>query len=178
MRIAFCGSHRVGKSTLLEQVARALPDHATVDEPYHLLEEDGYEHADPPSVEDFEADLARALEAVAAEDGPRVLFDRCPVDAVAYLLCHDDAAAFELEAWLPRIRAAMATIDLVVFVPIEPDDPIPLAADDDRSYRRAVHDQLEALLIEDALGLDPEVLVVHGGPGARAAQVLARRAAR
>ena len=38
-------------------VADALPDHATVDEPYHLLEEDGYEFAESPSIADFEAQL-------------------------------------------------------------------------------------------------------------------------
>ncbi len=64
MRVAFCGTHGVGKSTLLERVAEARPRYDTVDEPYQLLEEEGHEHADPPSLEDFEAQLERALVSV------------------------------------------------------------------------------------------------------------------
>ena len=64
MRIAFSGSHRVGKSTLLEHVAIALPGHTVVDEPYYLLEEDGYEAAEHPTVEDFVAQLERSLVAL------------------------------------------------------------------------------------------------------------------
>lgn len=77
MRIAFSGSHRVGKSTLVEAVAERLPRHATVDEPYALLEEEGYECPEVPALEDFEAQLERSLAAL--EGGKRdVLFDRCP----------------------------------------------------------------------------------------------------
>jgi len=38
-----------------------LPGYAFVPEPYHLIEEDGYEFADPPSPEDFEAQLERSM---------------------------------------------------------------------------------------------------------------------
>ena len=61
VRIAFSGSHRVGKSTLIERVAEALPSYAVVAEPYYLLEEEGYECSDPPSAEDFEAQLDRSI---------------------------------------------------------------------------------------------------------------------
>jgi predicted ATPase len=42
MRIAFSGSHRVGKSTLVDRIAEALPTYTAVEEPYYLLEEEGY----------------------------------------------------------------------------------------------------------------------------------------
>src|SRR5689334_13113983 len=116
MRIAFSGSHRVGKSTLLELVRDALPSHATIDEPYYLLEEDGYEFAASPSVEDFEAQLERSLETL-AEAGADALFDRCPADILGYLFTHEDAASFDADDWLDRTRRAMQTLDLVVFVP-------------------------------------------------------------
>lgn len=172
MRIAFSGSHRVGKSTLIEHLARRLPGHATVDEPYYLLEEEGYEHSDPPSFEDLEAQLTRSLETLEANDEPHVLFDRCPVDVVAYLLSHDDAAAFQIDDWLPRVREAMSGIELVVFVPIEARDRIAVA--DERAHRQAVHETLRELLVDDALGLDREVLMVEGDLRARVDQVLAR----
>lgn len=177
MRIAFSGSHRVGKTTLLERVADALTGYTTVDEPYYLLEADGYEVAEQPSLEDFEAQLACSLDAL-SEGEPDVLFDRCPVDIIAYLRAHDDAARFELDDWIERVRAAMATLDLVVLVPVEEPDRIALARHEDAAHRQAVHDQLSELLVDDALGLDLEVLAVTGDPRARLDQVLARIGAR
>jgi molybdopterin-guanine dinucleotide biosynthesis protein len=173
VRIAFSGSHRVGKTTLVERVADHLPGHATVDEPYYLLEEDGYELADPPSLEDFEAQLVRSLAAL--EDAGRdVLFDRCPVDILAYLLEHDDATAFDVDGWLEQIKQAVETLDLVVFVPIEDVDRMTLAPHEDAELRRRVHDRLRELLIDEALGADVDVLTVTGDVRARTDQIVAR----
>jgi hypothetical protein len=177
VRIAFSGSHRVGKSTLVERVAAALPRYATVVEPCYLLEEDGYEASASPSLDDFEAQLERSL--IAVEEGAQdVLFDRCPADIFAYLLTHDDAASFEADDWLERARAAMKTLDLVVFVPVEDDDRIPLPSHEVIEYRLAVHWKLHDLLVEDALGFEADVLTVHGDVSARVGQVMARIAAR
>ena len=172
MRIAFSGTHRTGKSTLLGQIAGQLPDHATVDEPYHLLEEEGHETPDVPSLEDFEAQLERSLAAL-EESGTDVLFDRCPADALAYLLAHDDADGFDADAWRGRVREAMATLDLVVFVPLERPDRIPLPAHEDRAFRQDVHEKLEELLLDEG-GYDIEVLCVEGDTASRVRQVMAR----
>ena len=177
MRIAFSGSHRVGKTTLVERVAERLPQYETVDEPYYLLEEDGYEAAEVPTIEDFEAQLVRSFAAL-GEPGRDVLFDRCPVDVLAYLLEHEDARAFEPEGWIERIREALETLDLIVFVPIEEVDRIALPLHEDAELRRAVNDRLRALLIDQTLGADVEVLSVAGDVRARAEQVLARLTAR
>jgi len=172
VRIAFSGSHRVGKSTLVASVAEALPRYATVDEPYSLLEEEGYQCSETPSVEDFEAQLERSLAAL--EEGQQdVLFDRCPADVLAYLLAHEDAGAFEADEWLERVRQAMQTLDLVVFVPVEDPDRIPVPSHEDVELRLAVHEKLSELLADDALGFDAEVLTVQGDVAARVKQVMA-----
>jgi AAA domain len=173
MRIAFSGSHRVGKTALVERLAELLPGYATVDEPYYLLEEDGYEFAEQPSLEDFEAQLARSLAAL-DDAGRDVLFDRCPVDVLAYLLEHDDTTSFDPDDWLEQIRDAVHTLDLIVFVPIEEADRIALAPHEDVEHRRAVHDRLRDLLIDEALWGDVEVLTVGGDVRARTDQVMAR----
>jgi len=43
VHVALSGAHRVGKSTLVQRVADALPWRATVDEPCSRLEEEGHE---------------------------------------------------------------------------------------------------------------------------------------
>jgi hypothetical protein len=174
MRIAFSGSHRVGKSTLVEWIATALPAYTTVDEPYYLLEEDGYECAEDPSLEDFAAQLERSLTAIEEEGQGDVLFDRCPADLFAYLLAHDDADEFDADPWLERTREAMRTLDLVVFVPVEEPDRIAIPSHEDREHRLAVDAQLRGLLLDDALGFEADVLTVHGDVRARVEQVMAR----
>ncbi len=174
VRIAIAGSHQVGKSALVDELAAALPGYATVDEPYHAMAEDGHEFADPPSREDFEAQLAHALAALADADD-RTLFDRSPVDLLAYLLEHDEADDVDPDAWLPQLRAAVEALDLIVFVPIEAPDRIAAAARDDHpAWRRRVDARLRALLVEGALGADVEVLEVQGSVARRAQAVLAR----
>lgn len=171
MRIAVCGTHRAGKSTLIEELSDLLPHYVTVEEPYHQLEEEGYAFAQLPSVEDFEAQLTRSIANL--DEAPRdVLFDRCPVDFLGYLLAHEDHDAFDLEAWLPHIRAALRKLDLLVLVGIERADRIALSASEDEALRVAVDEQLKELLLDDPHALGVEVLEVEGSPRARAKQVL------
>jgi hypothetical protein len=177
VRIAFSGSHRVGKTTLIERVAERLPGYATVDEPYYLLEEEGYEFAEQPSLEDFEAQLARSFAAL-DDAGRDVLFDRCPVDILAYLLEHRDASAFDPDAWLEQIRDAVQTLDLIVLVPIEDRVRFAPVLLERAEHRRAVHARLCDLLLDRALGADVEVVTVGGDVAARTEQDVARSATR
>ena len=175
MRIAFSGTHRSGKSALIGELAGLLPRYTTVDEPYDLLEEEGYETAESPSAEDFEAQLERSLVSLEEEEtGANVLFDRCPADVLAYLQTHEDGAGFDVDEWLERVIKAMRTLDLVVFVPVESPDRIPVPAHEDRAHRMAVHDAIEEMLCEDRYVFEVEVLRVDGDLQSRAQQVLHR----
>ncbi|MDC0712429.1 AAA family ATPase [Stigmatella sp. ncwal1] len=171
MRIAVSGTHRSGKSTLIDALSDLLPNYVAVDEPYHQLEEEGYAFAETPSVEDFEEQLARSI-ANLDEDPRDVLFDRCPVDFIGYLLAHEDRDAFDLDEWLPRVRRALRKLDLIVLVGIERPDRITLSASDDEALRLAVDEKLKELLLDDPYALEVEVLEVEGAPSARAKQVL------
>jgi predicted ATPase len=172
MRIAISGTHASGKSTLVEELASALPKYLTVDEPYYLLEEEGHQFPEMPSIEDFELQLERSIELLNGGE-PDVIFDRCPADLVAYLLTHDDAGLFNLEEWLPRVRAAIETLDLIVFVPVEERDRIALPGSLDASLRLDVDEKLQEILLDNSLGFDVDVLTVTGSPRDRARQVLA-----
>jgi len=177
MRIAISGTHFSGKSSLVEALAEALPQYATVDEPYHLLQEEGYEFAESPSIEDFELQLERAIENL---DGaaPNVIFDRCPADFLGYLLSHTDAEAWNLADWLPRIQTAIMKLDLVVFLPLEVPDRIALPLSQDAAYRQRVDDKLQEVILENILDFEVEVLEVSGNLPTRVQQVLAHIAYR
>src|SRR5215469_14218534 len=167
VRIAFSGAHRVGKTTLIDRVAEALPGYALVPEPYHLIEEDGYDFADPPSGEDFEAQLERSIVEL-EEAGECTLFDRCPADLLAYLLVGDH----DIDPQLERCREAIGLLDLVVLVPIEEPDRIAVSSHEDLEQRRAVDEELCELLLDEWLA--EQVLPVHGDVTTRLAQVLNR----
>lgn len=175
MRVAFAGTHRTGKTTLLEAVHARLPAYDRVDEPYRWLEDEGHEFSDPPSTEDFERQLRRSIDLI-TESGGRTLFDRCPLDLVAYLQATDED--FAIDDWLDEIRSGMAMLDLVVLVAIETPDRIAVPSHEDRRLRRRVDDRLQTLLLDDPHGLGTEILEVAGTLDHRVAQVMRALAAR
>ena len=171
MRIAVSGAHRTGKSTLVEDLCRSLPGHAMVVEPYRALEEEGHLFAESPSLEDFELQLERSIRSL-MEGTQNLIYDRCPVDFLAYLATHSDRHAFDPEPWAGRIRTAMESLDLVVLVPIEHPDRVHLSAVDRPKWRRRVDDELRALLLDNALDLGVDCLEVRGDAAGRVRQVL------
>lgn len=172
MRIAISGTHRSGKSTLVGDLADALPEYSTVEEPYWLLVEEGYEFPEMPSVEDFELQLERSI-LYLGEGDENVLFDRCPADLLGYLLTHSEAEAFDLKRWLPQVRKAMGTLDLIVFLPVEDRDRIALPPSEDAELRMRVDEKLREILLENPFGFDAGVLEVAGTPRERVRRVLA-----
>ena len=171
MRIAISGTHRVGKTSLAEALVSALPGYELVPEPYYALEEEGHEFGEMPSVDDFVLQLQRSLASVAQSE-PNTIFDRCPLDIVAYIQTHQDAHAFDDDAWSSRVREAMAMLSLVVVVPIEQPDRIEVPRDE-RRLRAAVDERLADLVLDDRFAEDLEVLQVAGSLQSRLLQVLA-----
>ncbi|HEX3475745.1 MAG TPA: AAA family ATPase [Kofleriaceae bacterium] len=175
MRVAFAGTHRTGKTTLLEAVHARLPGYQHVEEPYRWLEDEGHEFSDPPSAEDFERQLRRSIDSI-AESGARTLFDRCPLDLVAYLQAIDED--FAVDDWIDDLRAGMAVLDLVVLLSIETPDRIALPSHEDRRLRRRVDGLLQTLLLDDPCGFGTEVLEVAGTLDHRVTQVMRALAGR
>ena len=171
MRIAISGTHFSGKSTLVEALSEALPQYTAVEEPYNQLQEEGYVFAELPSVEDFELQLERSIENL-DESAPNVIFDRCAVDILGYLLSHTGVEAFDLDDWLPRVRTAMKKLDLVVFLSIEHPDRIVLPLSQDVEYRQRVDEILKEIILENPYGFDVDVLEVAGSLQKRVNRVL------
>jgi predicted ATPase len=173
MRIAISGAHYTGKSTLVEDLVEVLPKYLSVEEPYHLMEEDGYEFMGSPTLEDFEQQLMRSFDLLSGKES-HIIFDRCPIDFLGYALSLPDSESFDLEEWLPRVQKAVDTLDLVIFVPVEVRDSIFVPRSADRDFRLDVDEKLRDIILDDRFDLDIEVLEVSGNRNQRRDQVLTR----
>ena len=80
MRIGVSGTHGTGKTTLAGELCARLAGHVVIDEPYVLLEDEGYEFAFPPSADDYRAQLARSVQML-SPSSVGVVFDRTPADS-------------------------------------------------------------------------------------------------
>jgi hypothetical protein len=170
LKVAFSGTHAVGKSTLINVLAAALPGFDVIEEPYIGLLETGYIFADPPAAEDFEIQLERSLASVAG-GGEHLMFDRVPADFLAYLAVLRHVRVDTLSSYWNDVAAAMREFDLVVYVPVERPDRIEMSQSEYPHLRKRVDQALRRFLVEDELGVADRVVEVHGSLADRGKQV-------
>ena len=174
MRIGISGTHGTGKTTLAEELCAHLPGHITADEPYYLLEEEGYEFDFPPSADDYRALLARSLRCLSDPPQlPGIVFDRTPLDYLAYMAA--TGADAEREADVPALRSALAGLDLLVLTLITQETEQLLPPSELPALRSAMNDALLELVYADPLDAwaDIPVLQLDGPLDARLPTVLA-----
>jgi hypothetical protein len=162
MRVGVSGAHGTGKTTLVEELCAHLAGHVPVDEPYFLLEEEGYEFEFPPSLDDYRAQLRRSLR-VLRSAAPRVVFDRTPLDFLAYLAAL--GASIESEADPSAVRSAVASLDLLIVTPVTAEIERVLPRPGMPRLRETVNDALLDLLSSDPLEAWGDVPVIElSGP--------------
>jgi hypothetical protein len=147
MRIGISGTHVTGKTTLAEALSSRLPGHVTADEPYHQLEEEGYEFGFPPSLEDYRVLLARSIRSLSSPPLPRVVFDRTPLDYLAYMAATGEDPSGEADA--AALQPAFASLDLLVITVITPETEHALPAAEMPRLRAEMNDALLELVYDD-----------------------------
>ena len=151
MRIGVSGTHFSGKSTLVRDLLKVLPNYIAINEPYFILEEEGYLFSHPPSVEDYEEQCKRSVQLI-LESGGKTLFDRCPLDFLAYALAVGKDRV-DLDFWKEEMEMGVHFLDQIFFLPIEDNDRIPVPPSEDKKLRRKVDEYLYELIMEDSLGV-------------------------
>lgn len=174
MRIAVSGAHGTGKSTLIADLARHLPGHAVAEEEYYALLAEGHVFPALPTRDDYELMLERSCRTLISKDSANLLLDRCPADYLGYLVASPGPLSEVLDRWFERVSAAMRTLDLVVFVPIEHPERIDSSFIDRPRLRRRADDALREIVVEDTWGFIPDAIEVSGTTEDRVHQVLAR----
>ncbi|TNE81345.1 MAG: hypothetical protein EP332_04285 [Bacteroidetes bacterium] len=145
MRVALIGTHRVGKTSLLEALAEQYPTYEYYQEPYFELQERGYAFSSPPTFDEFimQADFARKQ---IENSHPNAFFDRSPLDLLAYAAAVDEGESIPDE--FETMRHAMTQIDLIVFVSIEKPDRVPCLVSEMPELREKVHKILSNWILE------------------------------
>lgn len=182
MRLVFAGTQSVGKTTLVEDLARALDGFRIEEEPIRAV---ARLTGEPPPAVPTRAAEARLVEyglarLRATAPGDRVLFDRSPLDAYAHAILSMEIGGEIDPAFLatqrPLVTEALSHADLVVLVPLAADvgNEVDGFRYLDESNRRRV-DAILADLLRPESGVCPApVAVVRGDRAARVA--LVRRA--
>ncbi len=164
MHIAFSGTHYSGKSTLIHALLAEMPGYEAFEEPYWILTELGRPFSDPPTIEEFEEQLEYSIKLI--EESPqRALFDRSPIDFLGYALviAEENSEEFDTEKWESRIERVLPLLDLIVFLPLENPDRIPIPDSEEKYFRELVDKKLRDLIIEDTHGImNRKVLEVTG----------------
>ena len=175
MRIAIAGTHRYGKTTLTEAVARALPGYEVVPEPYEELLEQGEDFLDHYAPETFIMQLEHQVSRLSrCVPGDKIVFDRSPLDFLAYLAASDQTARWEsIDLHVLDLAAVgLQYLDLIAWVPLREE----WAIEHGRSLRRLMDDRLRDLVVSDPLGLlsaqKPHLLELRGSTSERLAGLL------
>lgn len=171
MRVAISGTHCCGKSTLIDAFLLHHSDYVREPEAYEALQDVyGEAFAAEPSAEDFYRQLEYHVGRLREyRDGDCVIFERGPVDYLAYLLAlgelgRDTADARLVKHSLEKVRSAIDLLDVIVFLPADRGGGV--SDSEDPKLRRAVNARLEGMLIGDDFGLftadRPSVLEASG----------------
>jgi hypothetical protein len=180
MRIAVSGTHCCGKSSLVDEFLRIHPDFTHEPEPYTVLEEEyGEVFGAEPSLDDFNRQLEFNVERLRSYDsGERVIYERSPVDFLAYMLALNDlrrgvGATRLIENSLGIVTVAIPLLDLIAFLPLDAHEDTGgmLSDTEDPELRKAVDSRLGGIFLDNDFGLftsrHPVVLELRGSAAQR-----------
>jgi len=167
MKIAVTGAHRTGKTALVEILHEALPEYICKPEAYRELEETGYVFSEIPVLVDYLLLLEHSISQI-TDPGDNVIFDRCPIDMLAYIRAVTEFENFDIQSLYQRVQNVMTEIDLLIFVPVEDPDIIGCQESDLPELRQ----QVDEILSEWIWDFNIDVIEVSGSLEARRNQVL------
>lgn len=161
MRIAVSGTHFMGKSTLIEDFIKTHANYRSEIEPYYKLQDANLaELSLEPSLDSLLEQLDFSIDQInqcANEDN--VIFDRCPVDFIAYamhLLDEDsiDINDSEVSERFSEVRNALNILDLIIFLPITKENLIEYT-EENPVFRKAADKYFKKIYRDDVCDIFP-----------------------
>ena len=158
MRIAISGTHSSGKSTLIANFLGQNSHYHSYQEPFHVLideQQDSCDFSMESMQQQLELSIHQLEEGVEYDDA---IFDRCPIDFIAYMMHFADGDGFDLadsdiSDYFEQVVEAVQTLDLIVFLPLGPECQIEYFEADsdmrgavDQNFKRLYRDGIYDLL--------------------------------
>lgn len=161
MRIAISGTHFIGKSTLIQDFLNIHPDYTFESEPYYKLQDEQLiELSLEPSLESLLQQLDLSIQQTNQhKDEKNIIFDRCPIDFVAYAMCIAEAENFdindsEVAERFSDIKAALNNLDLIVFAPLSKENQITYT-EENPEYRKLADKFFKKIYRDDIIDIFP-----------------------
>ena len=162
MRIAISGTHFIGKTTFIQDFIKIHPDYKWEMEPYSILQgENPTEFSEEPSLESLIEQLDYSIDQLnQSADESNLIFDRCPIDFIAYALWtlrQDgiDIHNSEISERFDQIKEALSTLDLIAFLPITTEHLVDYT-EENSAYRKAIDTGFKKIYRDDLYDLFPE----------------------
>lgn len=159
MKVAVSGSHSTGKSTLIAAFIESCPHYLYEPEAYEVLaDEIGMTPSEGPDVDGLVDLLEYTISVLASHrHGASVIFERSPVDYLAYAAASESIPAEEREQFLrsfvPAVRDAMRDLDMIVLLKVSSRGPVGARPGEDEAFRLRVDGELRSALIDDEYDL-------------------------
>ena len=155
MRIAVSGSHSLGKSTVVNQWVETHPDYTREEEPYRALSLHGpYEI----KFRELSTRLHNGIQLYYnisrinrySEPTDQVIFDRCPVDYIAYSQYTANQASTDIdtafvESMVPAAKECLDHLDILAFVPKSQQWPVAMEEDGIRPVDHSYRDEVDTI---------------------------------
>lgn len=161
MRIAVSGTHYIGKSTLIEDFLKTHLDYKSEIEAYHKLQDEKeMEFSLEPSFESIIEQLDYSIEQLNRNSNERnIIFDRCPVDYIAYAMCIAAKESIEINDTeiaerFSDVKEALDNLDMIVFLPITNEHLIEYT-EENPIYRKNVDKFFKKIYRDDACDIFP-----------------------
>lgn len=158
MRIAVSGSHSLGKSTVVNDWVSAYPAYFREEEPYRALSLNG------PYQINFREESTKLQNGIQlyynisrihryAESGSKVIFDRAPIDYIAYSQYtanhgKSDIDQEFIESMIPAIKESLDHLDIIVFIPKSDEWPVEIEEDGIRPIDHSYRDEVDTIFKE------------------------------
>lgn len=157
MKIALIGAHSVGKSTLVEQFLKEWPMYKRPEKTYRdIIKEKNLNinmQGDKESQRAILNALVDEVQLASTSDDAHIIFDRCPVDNMAYTLWHyaKDTEGFTSEFVMDCKNIAALSlkhIDLIFYVPARKEIPITPreGRETDETFREEIDNIFDSLI--------------------------------
>ena len=190
MRIALMGAHNTGKTTLIKEFLQQWPMYKQPEKTYrNFIKEQNInlnKQGDKESQRAILNALVDEVQQASASEDKHIIFDRCPVDNMAYTLWHyaKDTPGFTPEFMIDcKTIAALSLkhIDVIFYLPVRKEIPIVEreGRETDEIYREEIDNIFDSLVtsyekntgaffpLEDC----PAVIRLEGPPDMRLPQM-------